>query len=193
MSAVNIVDELEKLVSLNLNNLPIETNNPIPNEINVIDFNIIESNIKGIAEKYVDSYIKYYSEGLSEFNNQDVLLNKRGMDIHNLTDTLYSMFISMHALKKIAIQIESSSVSGRLIEGLAAILEKKKNYNGQLAQLEVYIKDSYKLLVDEWKNKNNITEIISGQLEENIQDAEIINQPINVVRGTRDLLNRIKQ
>lgn len=193
MSAVNIVDELEKLVSLNLNNLPIETNNPIPNEINVIDFNIIESNIKGIAEKYVDSYIKYYSEGLAEFNNQDVLLNKRGMDIHNLTDTLYSMFISMHALKKIAIQIESSSVSGRLIEGLAAILEKKKNYNGQLAQLEVYIKDSYKLLVDEWKNKNNITEIISGQLEENIQDAEIINQPINVVRGTRDLLNRIKQ
>ena len=97
----------------------------------------------------------------------------------------------MHALKKIAVQIETASTSGRLIEGLAAILEKKKNYNQALSQMQEYFRESYSILVSEWKIKNNIVEVYSTPELPAAQD--IYNEPkTNVIRGTRDLLNRVK-
>lgn len=185
----NILDELESMAK-NFGSInPMEKGNPIqPSQQIYVDFDLLQQEIKEHAERIVDSVIGFYVP--DDFKTDSVVVQKRLIDIDNLADTMFCMVSSSYTLKKILAEIDQGNITPRLIDSQTSLISKKKEYNTQLAQMQVYLNDSYKSLSNQWTMKSD-----GGPRKSISQQAQTLTKSdmeLEISRGSRDILMKLR-
>ena len=150
----NILDHLENLAR-DFNSInPVERGNPIqPAQQTYVDFDLLQDKIKMHAERSVDSIIEFYVP--QELRLEEVMVQKRLVDIDNLADIMFCIVSSSYTLKKLLAEIDQGNVTPRLIDSQTSLISKKKEYNSSLALMQIYLNDSYKALANQWMMKTD--------------------------------------
>lgn len=187
----DILSQLEKIAK-NFNTVdPIEQGNPIQQGQIYVDFDSLEQKIKDEAINTVDSIIDFYIH--PDFRDNNVVIQKRLVDIDNLADIMFCVVSSLYTLKKILAEIDQGNVSPRLIDSQTSLISKKKEYNQQLALMQVYLNDSYKSLANQWMMKsmpNNSSPNSISQQASSMTSSDI---EMEVARGPRDILMKLRE
>jgi len=185
----NILDELESMAKNFASINPMEKGNPIqPAQQVYVDFDLLQQEVKEHAEKIVDSVIGFYVS--DDFKNDSVVVQKRLIDIDNLADTMFSMVSSSYTLKKVLAEIDQGNITPRLIDTQTSLISKKREYNTQLAQMQVYLNESYKSLSNQWTMKSD-----GGSKKSISQQAQTLTKSdmdLEISRGSRDILMKLR-
>ena len=185
----NILDDLESLAK-NFSSIdPMEKGNPAQAPQVYIDFDTLQEEIRVRAEKTVDSVIDFYVS--EEFRTETVMVQKRLVDIDNLSDIMFCIVSSSYTLKKILAEIDQGNITPRLIDSQTSLISKKKDYNQQLALMQVYLNDSYKSLSNQWamKSGNGSSQSSITQQAQTLTSSDI---QLEISRGSRDILLKLK-
>lgn len=191
----NILSELENLAkNLNASN-PIEDKVPIhmgelPEQI-YVNFDTLQEKIREEAINTVDSIIGFYIH--DDFKNDNVILQKRNVDIENLSDIMFCIVSSLYTLKKILAELDQGNVSPRLIDSQTSLISKKKEYNQQLALMQVYLNDSYKSLSNQWSMKSMQGTTNQSSISQQAKSMTSSDIEIEVARGPREILMKLKE
>lgn len=188
----NILDELENIAK-NFGSInPVEKGNPIqpPQQI-YIDFDVLQEEIRQHAERIVDSVIGFYVS--DDFKTDSVVVQKRLIDIDNLADTMFCMVSSSYTLKKILAELDQGNITPRLIDSQTSLISKKKEYNTQLAQMQVYLNDSYKSLSNQWMMKGDNMSSSPRSITQQAQTLTKSDMDVEISRGSRDILMKLRE
>lgn len=185
----NILDDLESLAKSFSSIDPMEKGNPAQAPQVYIDFDTLQEEIRVRAEKTVDSVIDFYVS--EEFRTETVMVQKRLVDIDNLSDIMFCIVSSSYTLKKILAEIDQGNITPRLIDSQTSLISKKKDYNQQLALMQVYLNDSYKSLSNQWamKSGNGSSQSSITQQAQTLTSSDI---QLEISRGSRDILLKLK-
>lgn len=185
----NILDDLESLAKSFSSIDPMEKGNPAQAPQVYIDFDTLQEEIRVRAEKTVDSVIDFYVS--EEFRTETVMVQKRLVDIDNLSDIMFCIVSSSYTLKKILAEIDQGNITPRLIDSQTSLISKKKDYNQQLALMQVYLNDSYKSLSNQWamKSGNSSSQSSITQQAQTLTSSDI---QLEISRGSRDILLKLK-
>lgn len=166
--------------------------NPLRKQQVYIDFDAVQEEMNLHATEVVDSYVDFW---IMDQNLKDgsMIQNKRRMDILNLSDMLFSVYSSMYSLKKVLSEIDTGNINPRLIDTQTSLLNKKKDYNNQLALFQVYLNDSYKAHKGQYETMIQ-TEgdrmLPSARPKGESQHAEVLGE---VNRGHKELILKMRQ
>lgn len=185
----NILDELESMAK-NFGSInPMEKGNPMqPVQQVYVNFDDLQEEIRKQAELTVDSIINFYVQ--EDFRHESVMIQKRLVDIDNLADIMFCIVSSSYTLKKVLAEIDQGNITPRLIDTQTSLISKKKEYNTQLAQMQVYLNESYKSLSNQWTMKND-----GGQKRSISQQAQTLTKSdieVEISRGSRDILMKLR-
>jgi hypothetical protein len=189
----NILDELENMAK-NFGSInPMERGNPIqPAQQVYVDFDVLQEDIRIQAEKTVDSIINFYVQ--EDFKTESVMVQKRLVDIDNLADIMFCIVSSSYTLKKVLAEIDQGNITPRLIDTQTSLISKKKEYNQQLALMQVYLNDSYKSLANQWMMRTDSSAPSSGRsITQQAQTLSKSDMDVEISRGSRDILMKLKQ
>jgi hypothetical protein len=187
----DILSQLEKIAK-NFNGIdPIEQGNPMQREQVYVDFDSLEKKIKDEAIGTVDSVIDFYIN--PDFRSNNVIIQKRLVDIDNLADIMFCVVSSLYTLKKILSEIDQGNVSPRLIDSQTSLISKKKEYNQQLALMQVYLNDSYKSLANQWTMKSGPGVSGSSSISQQASSMTSSDIEMEVARGPRDILMKLRE
>lgn len=186
----NILDHLENLAR-DFNSInPVERGNPIqPAQQTYVDFDLLQDKIKMHAERSVDSIIEFYVP--QELRLEEVMVQKRLVDIDNLADIMFCIVSSSYTLKKLLAEIDQGNVTPRLIDSQTSLISKKKEYNSSLALMQIYLNDSYKALANQWMMKTD-SKSPSRSLTQEAQTLTKSDMEVEISRGSRDILMKLK-
>jgi hypothetical protein len=186
----NILDDLEKIAK-NFGPLdPIQKGNPIQHIPQVyVNFDDLQESIRIEAEKTVDSIINFYVH--EDFRSESVMIQKRLVDIDNLADIMFCIVSSSYTLKKVLAEIDQGNITPRLIDTQTSLISKKKEYNTQLAQMQVYLNESYKSLSNQWMMKTESSSH-SRSLTQQAQSLTKTDIDLEISRGSRDILMKLR-
>lgn len=185
----NILDDLENLAKSFSSIDPMEKGNPAQAPQVYIDFDTLQEEIRVRAEKTVDSVIDFYVS--EEFRTETVMVQKRLVDIDNLSDIMFCIVSSSYTLKKILAEIDQGNITPRLIDSQTSLISKKKDYNQQLALMQVYLNDSYKSLSNQWAMKSaNATS--QASISQQAQTLTSSDMQLEISRGSRDILLKLR-
>jgi len=191
----NILSELENLAkNLNASN-PIEDKMPIhmgdlPEQI-YVNFDTLQEKIRDEAINTVDSIIEFYIH--DDFKNDNVIIQKRNVDIENLSDIMFCIVSSLYTLKKILSELDQGNVSPRLIDSQTSLISKKKEYNQQLALMQVYLNDSYKSLSNQWTMKSMPGQSGHSSISQQAKSMTSSDIEMEVARGPREILMKLRE
>lgn len=186
----DILNQLENIAK-NFNGVnPIESGNPIQSGQVYIDFDSLEQKIKQEAINSVDSIIEFYIQ--PDFRNDNVVIQKRLVDIDNLSDIMFCVVSSLYTLKKILAEIDQGNVSPRLIDSQTSLISKKKEYNQQLALMQVYLNDSYKSLANQWTMKSMPSNQNHSSISQQAKTMTSSDIEMEVARGPREILMKLR-
>jgi hypothetical protein len=174
-------------------NNPIEDGNPLKKPQVYVDFDKVQDEMHDHAQKVIDSYVDFWIMDESLRTN-DVIQNKRKMDILNLSDMLFSIWSSMYSLKKVLCEIDTGNINPRLIDTQTALLNKKKDYNEKLALMQVYLNDSYKAIKNQYEMKRTTDgerALATPDASHSMSATEVLNDVVS--RGQKDLLLRMRE
>lgn len=187
----NILDELENIAK-NFGSInPIEKGNPMqaPSQV-YVDFDLLQEEIRKKAELTVDSVIKFYVP--DDFSYESVMVQKRLVDIDNLADIMFCIVSSSYTLKKVLAEIDQGNITPRLIDSQTSLISKKKEYNTQLAQMQVYLNESYKSLSNQWTMKGENSTHNPRSITQQAQTLTKSDMEVEISRGSRDILMRLR-
>jgi hypothetical protein len=186
----DILDDLENLArNVNPINL-MERGNPIQPPQVYVDFDLLQEEIRKKAEKTVDSVINFYVS--DEFGLEPVMIEKRLVDIDNLADIMFCIVSSSYTLKKILAEIDQGNITPRLIDSQTSLISKKKEYNQQLALMQVYLNDSYKSLSNQWVMKGESSSSSQRSISQQAQTLTKSDMEVEISRGSRDILMKLR-
>lgn len=187
----NILDDLEN-IARNFSSInPVEKGNPIQPPQVYVDFDLLQEEIRQRAERTVDSVINFYVS--DDFRTESVMVQKRLVDIDNLADIMFCIVSSSYTLKKVLAEIDQGNITPRLIDSQTSLISKKKEYNQQLALMQVYLNDSYKSLSNQWVMKGGETQQSSARsLTQQAQTLTKSDLEVEISRGSRDILLKLK-
>jgi len=186
----NILEDLENIAKNFSSINPIEKGNPIQLPQVYVDFDLLQEETRKKAEKTVDSIIDFYAS--DDLKSDEVMIQKRLVDIDNLTDIMFCIVSSMYTLKKILSEIDQGNITPRLIDSQASLISKKKDYNQQLALMQVYLNDSYKSLANQWVMKGGSTSY-TPSINQQAKSLSSSDMAVEVARGSRDILMKLKE
>lgn len=187
----NILDELENIAKNFTTINPVEKGNPIQPPPQVyVDFDLLQEEIRKQAEKTVDSVIKFYVP--FEFMSESVMVQKRLVDIDNLADMMFGMVSSSYTLKKILAEMDQGNITPRLIDSQTSLISKKKDYNQQLALMQVYLNESYKSLSNQWTMKGENSTNNPRSITQQAKTLTKSDMDLEISRGSRDILMKLK-
>lgn len=169
---------------------PIEEGNPLKKQV-YIDFDEVQNEMNARATEVVDSYLDFWIMD-EELKRSEVIQNKKKMDVLNMSDMLFSIYSSMYSLKKVLSEIDTGNINPRLIDTQTALLNKKKDYNQQLALMQVYLNDSYKAHKNQYelkKQSDNERILASPEVSHSMSAQEVLN---DVSRGQKELLLKMR-
>lgn len=169
---------------------PIEEGNPLKKQV-YVDFDEVQNEMNARATEVVDSYLDFWIMD-EELKRSEVIQNKKKMDVLNMADMLFSIYSSMYSLKKVLSEIDTGNINPRLIDTQTALLNKKKDYNQQLALMQVYLNDSYKAHKNQWelkKQSDNERVLASPEVSHSMSAQEVLN---DVSRGQKELLLKMR-
>ena len=187
----NILDELESMAK-NFGSInPMERGNPMqPAQQVYVDFDVLQEDIRKQAEMTVDSIINFYVQ--DDFKSESVMVQKRLVDIDNLADIMFCIVSSSYTLKKVLAEIDQGNITPRLIDTQTSLISKKKEYNQQLALMQVYLNDSYKSLANQWMMRTD-TSPSGRSITQQAQTLTKSDMDVEISRGSRDILMKLKQ
>lgn len=186
----NILDDLEN-IARNFSSInPVEKGNPIQPPQVYVDFDLLQEEIRKKAEKTVDSVINFYVS--DEFRPEAVMVEKRLVDIDNLADIMFCIVSSSYTLKKILAEIDQGNITPRLIDSQTSLISKKKEYNQQLALMQVYLNDSYKSLSNQWVMKGESSSSSQRSISQQAQTLTKSDMEVEISRGSRDILMKLR-
>jgi hypothetical protein len=186
----NILDDLEN-IARNFSSInPVEKGNPIQPPQVYVDFDLLQEEIRKKAEKTVDSVINFYVS--DEFRPEAVMVEKRLVDIDNLADIMFCIVSSSYTLKKILAEIDQGNITPRLIDSQTSLISKKKEYNQQLALMQVYLNDSYKSLSNQWVMKGESSSSSPRSISQQAQTLTKSDMEVEISRGSRDILMKLR-
>lgn len=186
----DILNQLESIAK-NFNTVnPVETGNPIQGGQIYVDFDSLEQKIKQEAINSVDSIIEFYIP--TDFRNDNVVIQKRLVDIDNLADIMFCVVSSLYTLKKILAEIDQGNVSPRLIDSQTSLISKKKEYNQQLALMQVYLNDSFKSLANQWTMKSMPSNQSHSSISQQAKTMTSSDIEMEVARGPREILMKLR-
>lgn len=184
----NILDDLESIAK-NFGGInPIEKGNPIqPAQQVYVDFEALQEEARVKAQDTVDSIINFYVT--EDFRSESVMVQKRLVDIDNLADIMFCIVSSSYTLKKVLAEIDQGNITPRLIDTQTSLISKKKEYNQQLALMQVYLNDSYKSLANQWIMRTDSSPKTITQQAKTMTSSDI---EMEISRGSRDILMKLK-
>jgi hypothetical protein len=184
----NILDDLESIAK-NFGGInPIEKGNPIqPSQQVYVDFEALQLEIHSKARDMVDSIINFYVT--EDFRSESMIVQKRLVDIDNLADIMFCIVSSSYTLKKVLGEIDQGNITPRLIDTQTSLISKKKEYNQQLALMQVYLNDSYKSLANQWIMRTDSSPKTITQQARTMTSSDI---EMEISRGSRDILMKLK-
>jgi hypothetical protein len=186
----NILDDLEN-IARNFSSInPVEKGNPIQPPQVYVDFDLLQKEITEKAVKTVDSVINFYVS--DEFKSEAVMVEKRLIDIDNLADIMFCIVSSSYTLKKILAEIDQGNITPRLIDSQTSLISKKKEYNQQLALMQVYLNDSYKSLSNQWVMKGESSSSVPKSITQQAQTLSKSDMEVEISRGSRDILMKLR-
>jgi hypothetical protein len=186
----NILDELESMAK-NFGSInPMERGNPMAAQQVYVDFDVLQEDIRKQAEMTVDSIINFYVQ--DDFKPESVMVQKRLVDIDNLADLMLCIVSSSYTLKKVLAEIDQGNITPRLIDTQTSLISKKKEYNQQLALMQVYLNDSYKSLANQWMMRTD-TSPSGRSITQQAQTLTKSDMDVEISRGSRDILMKLKQ
>jgi hypothetical protein len=186
----NILDELESMAK-NFGSInPMERGNPMAAQQVYVDFDVLQEDIRKQAEMTVDSIINFYVQ--DDFKPESVMVQKRLVDIDNLADIMFCIVSSSYTLKKVLAEIDQGNITPRLIDTQTSLISKKKEYNQQLALMQVYLNDSYKSLANQWMMRTD-TSPSGRSITQQAQTLTKSDMDVEISRGSRDILMKLKQ
>jgi|688.fasta_scaffold281992_2 hypothetical protein len=188
----NILDELESMAK-NFGSInPMERGNPMqPAQQVYVDFDVLQEDIRKQAEMTVDSIINFYVQ--DDFKSESVMVQKRLVDIDNLADIMFCIVSSSYTLKKVLAEIDQGNITPRLIDTQTSLISKKKEYNQQLALMQVYLNDSYKSLANQWMMRTDTSSPSGRSITQQAQTLTKSDMDVEISRGSRDILMKLKQ
>jgi hypothetical protein len=150
----------------------------------------LQKEITEKAVKTVDSVINFYVS--DEFKSEAVMVEKRLIDIDNLADIMFCIVSSSYTLKKILAEIDQGNITPRLIDSQTSLISKKKEYNQQLALMQVYLNDSYKSLSNQWVMKGESSSSAPKSITQQAQTLSKSDMEVEISRGSRDILMKLR-
>jgi hypothetical protein len=186
----NILDDLENIAKNFSSINPVEKGNPIQPPQVYVDFDLLQKEITEKAVKTVDSVINFYVS--DEFKSEAVMVEKRLIDIDNLADIMFCIVSSSYTLKKILAEIDQGNITPRLIDSQTSLISKKKEYNQQLALMQVYLNDSYKSLSNQWVMKGESSSSAPKSITQQAQTLSKSDMEVEISRGSRDILMKLR-
>ncbi len=186
----NILDDLENIAKNFSSINPVEKGNPIQPPQVYVDFDLLQKEITEKAVKTVDSVINFYVS--DEFKSEAVMVEKRLIDIDNLADIMFCIVSSSYTLKKILAEIDQGNITPRLIDSQTSLISKKKEYNQQLALMQVYLNDSYKSLSNQWVMKGESSSSVPKSITQQAQTLSKSDMEVEISRGSRDILMKLR-
>jgi hypothetical protein len=118
-----------------------------------------------------------------------MIVQKRLVDIDNLADIMFCIVSSSYTLKKVLGEIDQGNITPRLIDTQTSLISKKKEYNQQLALMQVYLNDSYKSLANQWIMRTDSSPKTITQQARTMTSSDI---EMEISRGSRDILMKMK-
>jgi len=186
----NILDDLESIAK-NFGSInPMEKGNPMqPAQQVYVNFDDLQEEIRKQAELTVDSIINFYVQ--EDFRHESVMIQKRLVDIDNLADIMFCIVSSSYTLKKVLAEIDQGNITPRLIDTQTSLISKKKEYNQQLALMQVYLNDSYKSLANQWTMRSDPSPS-ARSITQQAQSLTRSDMEVEISRGSRDILMKLR-
>lgn len=185
----NILDDLESLAKSFSSIDPMEKGNPAQPQQVYVNFDDLQEEIRKQAELTVDSIINFYVQ--EDFRHESVMVQKRLVDIDNLADIMFCIVSSSYTLKKVLAEIDQGNITPRLIDTQTSLISKKKEYNQQLALMQVYLNDSYKSLANQWTMRTDPSPS-PRSITQQAQSLTKSDLEVEISRGSRDILMKLR-
>lgn len=146
---INDMDVGNNLDDLNTDILPDDNNTSF------MDFDTVQKECKDEAEKIISSIVNYYLDPRMKIANAVTTryLEKRmDTDILTISNLLFNMETSEHAIKKLLEEIDAGNLHPRQFEVLASLQKSKMDIVKHLQFVQIQLENNYKLIRQEFSS-----------------------------------------
>lgn len=153
-----------------------------------LDYDRVKLMADAKAEEIVESIVLLYLP-VKLVSEHEYVSQKMSIDKINVSDLLFQMKTSEHAIKKLLEDIDSGNMQSRAFEVLSQLQKSKMEIVKHLTVYMVTMENNYKNLKDDYTS--NVTE--KNTLAISPGEAKEITDTAFKSRGTKDIMNMIKQ
>lgn len=153
-----------------------------------LDYDRVKLQADSKAEEIVESIVLLYLP-VKLISEHEYVSQKMGIDKINVSDLLFQMKTSEHAIKKLLEDIDSGNMQSRAFEVLSQLQKSKLDIVKHLTVYMVTMENNYKNLKDDYTS--NVTEKNTLSLTQG--ESEDIKEVAFKTRGTKDIMSMIKE
>ena len=112
-----------------------------------LDYDKIQEEYNKKAEEIVRSFVHYHiPTGMQHF---DYINQKMGIDVITISNLLFQMITSDHAIKHMLREIDAGNYNPRMFEMLSKLQDSKMGIIKHLKQIEIVMENSYRGIAEE--------------------------------------------
>ena len=130
-----------------------QENNPLEPISTLKGLNYEETTLRSQnkATEMVRSIVSYYLT--EELQQHNYIKNKMDLDIITISNLLFNMETSEHALKALLNEIDQGNLHPRMFEVLSGLQKAKMEIVKHLKQVEIIMENNYKMLMKECEDR----------------------------------------
>jgi hypothetical protein len=185
----NLKEDLEKLIETDISeitSLVQQAESVLPaKQVGFLNFDLIKKEADGSAKKIVTSIAEFYLDK-NIIREIPYIKQKNLVDHITVSNLLFQMKTSEHAIIKLLEQIDSGNTHPRTFEVLASLQRSKMEIVKHLAQFMVVMEQNYKNLKEDYRVKKS-EEPTDATLYEDAED-----EPTQF-RGSKRLIEAIRE
>jgi hypothetical protein len=137
------------------------------------------------AKEIVDSIVNFYLD--DTLKDDPYIAQKMSLDIITISNLLFQMVTSEHAIKILLREIDNGNFQARMFEVLGGLQKSKMEIVKHLKQVEIIMENNYKSLMIEYENRGSHSE---SNNTNNHNNSEINSNGGTV--GTKALLQQMR-